>query len=79
MEILVKLLLGLLMIGLFLGLVAGISALMAYIAMLLWNFVVVSMHHSDLQVNFWVAWAVMFLISLIAAPFRTRVTTSSRD
>jgi H+/Cl- antiporter ClcA len=75
MEILVKLLLGLLMIGLFLGLVAGISALMAYIAMLLWNFVVVSMHHSDLQVNFWVAWAVMFLISLIAAPFRTRVTT----
>jgi hypothetical protein len=47
--------------------------------MLLWNFIVVSMHHSDLQVNFWVAWALMFLISLIAAPFRTRVTTSSRD
>jgi len=34
-----KLLLGLLVIGLFLGLVAGISALVAYIAMLLWNFI----------------------------------------
>jgi hypothetical protein len=43
--------------------------------MLLWNFIVVSMHHSELQVGFWVTWAVMFLISLIAAPFRTRVTT----
>jgi hypothetical protein len=79
MNLLIKLLGGLLLVGLFLGLVAGISALTAYIAMLLWNFIVVSMHHSDLQVNFWVAWAVMFLISLIAAPFRTRVTTSSRD
>ena len=79
MEIVAKLFLGLLMVGLFLGLTAGISALMAYVAMLLWNFIVVSMHHSELQVSFWVAWAVMFLISLISSPFRTRVTTSSRD
>jgi O-antigen/teichoic acid export membrane protein len=75
MNLLIKLLGGLLLVGLFLGLVAGISALTAYIAMLLWNFIVVSMHHSELQVGFWVTWAVMFLISLIAAPFRTRVTT----
>lgn len=71
-----KLLSGLVLVVFALALGAGISALVAYLVMLLWNFVVVSMHHSELQIGFWVAWAVMFLISLLAAPFRTRVTTS---
>lgn len=79
METFIKILLGLFAIGLFFCFVAGFSALMAWIAMLLWNFIVVSVHHPELQLGFWVVWAAMLLLSLIAAPFRTGVTTSSRS
>ena len=56
---------------------AGVSALLALVAMLLWNFIAVSTHHETAQVGFWVAWAAMFLLGLITSPFRA--TTKSKD
>lgn len=76
METIAKIFLFLLAALAMMGLTAGISALIAYIVMLLWNFIVVELHRADLQVSFWVAWAVMFLIGLISAPFRSRASTS---
>lgn len=77
METILKVLFGLLVILFILAIGAGVSALMAYIVMLLWNFVVLSMHRSDLQLNFWVAWAVWFLICIVGGVFRSR--SSSRN
>lgn len=73
METILKLLFGLLVILFILAMAAGVSALMAYIVMLLWNFVMLSMHRNDLQMNFWVAWAVWFLICIVGGVFRPRV------
>lgn len=55
----------------------AVGALVAWLAMLLWNFIVVSMQHPEIQVSFWVAWAVIILLGIIARPFRSISTKSS--
>ena len=72
METIFKIFIGLFAVLVFFVVFGGVSALVAYIVMLLWNFIVVSMHRSDLQMNFWVAWAIWFLICIVAGPFRSR-------
>jgi uncharacterized membrane protein len=62
--------------GVFLATYAAVSAIIAVVAMLLWNFIMTSTNHPDLQVGFWVAWAAMFLLSMIAAPFRSKTVRS---
>ena len=47
-----------------LGVAAGISALVALLVMALWNFAVVSAFHAP-TLDFLHAWAIVFLISLV--------------
>jgi hypothetical protein len=59
-------------------LMIGMSAFGAWLVMMLWNFIAVSMHRSDLQMNFWVAWAAMILLGLISGALRPSVSVRSR-
>jgi hypothetical protein len=56
----------------------GVSAFVAFLVMKLFNYVAVQTHHQNVQITFWVAWAGMFLLGLIASPFRVTVTKSER-
>jgi hypothetical protein len=72
-----KVLAFLFVVGLMILVVAGLSALVAWVAMILFNYIAVQTHHQDAQISFWVAWAAMFLLGIIARPFR--VTVSKKD
>lgn len=71
MNIIVSVILFLIIFAGMVCLYAGISAIVAYVLMLLWNFVVVSMNAPNLQLSFYVTWAIWFIITIIAGPFRS--------
>lgn len=71
-----KLFVGCLSVIMVLALMTGGSALMAYVGELLFNFIAVQTQHPGAQISFWVAWAAMFLLGLIAAPFRSSFTAT---
>jgi type VI protein secretion system component VasK len=50
---------------------ATISALMAVVVWLLWNYIAVETHHPTAQISFWVAWAATFLVTLVAGLFQS--------
>lgn len=61
------------MLVLIIALAAGISALFGWIFMLVWNFAIVDAFHAPV-LDFWHAWAIWFIISLIGGAFRSTVT-----
>ena len=57
----------------------GASAFLALGAAALWNFIAVETRHPNAQISFWVAWAGLVLLAIIAQPFRVTVTAKSSD
>lgn len=46
-------------------LIVGISALTAWVVMLVWNYV--AAHFGWPQLNFWVTWGILFLLGIVKA------------
>ena len=57
----------------------AISAFIAYLVMILWNFIALETHHAGWQLGFYVCWAGMALLSLLTNPFRIVTKIRSRD
>lgn len=49
----------------FLACIFAIDAVVAYILMELWNYVVCYFHHTELQVTFWIAFAVLIVCNIL--------------
>lgn len=65
METIGKVLIGLLGGAFILGIIFAFDALFAYILMELWNYVVCYFHHTELQVTFWIAFAVLVICNIL--------------
>lgn len=78
MEIISGCLIAVAVVVLFLLLVAGFSAITAYLFMLLWNFAIVDVFHAS-PLDFWHSWAIWIIIVFIGGAFRSRVQTKSKD
>jgi uncharacterized membrane protein len=60
--------------GLFiLAIILGIDALIAWVLMELWNYVVCYFHHTELQVTFWISFAVLIICNIL---FKGHTTVS---
>lgn len=58
------------------GIAVGVSALMGWAFMELWNFAVVEAFHAE-PLSFYVAWGIWILISFVGGAFRS--ATKSKD
>lgn len=75
MDALLKVIVGIFGVALFLAVWAGVMSIFAWVVENLWNYIVCEMHHPELQMTFWVAFAVFFLCSIL---FKSSSSSSSK-
>lgn len=61
---------GIFVFALWVGIWFGLTALMALAFKFLFNYIAVNTNHASSQINFWVAFAIVVLLSLIGSFFR---------
>ncbi|TXH08189.1 MAG: hypothetical protein E6R04_11510 [Spirochaetes bacterium] len=71
MEVLVKILIGVVLFALVVAVWFGVTAAMAWVMMHLFNYIMVNTNHAGSQISFWVSFAAVVLLGLIGGFFRS--------
>lgn len=68
----------LLVAAIVIGFIVGVSALLGWVFMLLWNFAVAPTFQLPV-LDFYVAWGIWVLVSLVGSAFRHATSSSKKD
>lgn len=70
MEVLVKILIGIVLFAFVVAMWFGVTAAMAWAVQHLFNYIMVNTNHAGNQISFWVSFAAVVLLGLIGDFFR---------